>query len=273
MTSRKRNAVLFSSLAAILAVWFLTPASDYVADVVMYTVPIDSDIELGLRSWKSMKSQYPAVRDTYGVKRIGWDLVNSLPMQRQQQHHIEWDFGVVKAPFANAFALPGGIVRVTDGLLNQLHLSDAEIAALIGHEMGHVLHRHSQKKLVKQQLFSTILRAIVYEDNDGYDESFGEAVSEILLKGANWLGEQSFSRRDEYQADEAAWDILVASKRYDPKAVAGMLSKLWSLEGGEGKTHWDSTHPGTAERIEALQERWNGLSYREKKQLSSYPIL
>ena len=270
MTTRKRNTILFSSLAAVLAAWFLTPVSDYVADVVMYTVPIDSDIELGLRSWKSMKSQYPAVRDTYGVKRIGWDLVNSMP---SQQHHIEWDIGVVKAPFANAFALPGGIVRVTDGLLDQLHLSDAEIAALIGHEMGHVLHRHSQKKLMKQQMFSTILKAIVYEDNDGYEETFGEAVSEILLKGASWLGEQSFSRRGEYQADGAAWEILVASKKYDPRAVAGMLSKLWSLEGGEGKTRWDSTHPGTAMRIEALQEKWNGLSYREKKQLSSYPIL
>ena len=270
MTTRKRNTILFSSLAAILVAWFLTPISDYVADVVMYTVPIDSDIELGLRSWESMKGQYPPVRDAYGVKRIGWDLVNSMP---SQQHHIEWDFGVVQAPFANAFALPGGIVRVTDGLLQQLHLSDAEIAALIGHEMGHVLHRHSQKKLMKQQMFSTILGAIVYEDNDGYEETFGEAVSEILLKGASWLGEQSFSRRDEYQADEAAWEILVASNKYDPRAVAGMLSKLWSLEGGEGKTRWDQTHPGTSDRIEALQEKWNGLSYQQKKQLSSYPIL
>jgi len=269
MTSRKRDAILLASVGIILAAWFLTPVSDYVADVVMYTVPIESDVELGLQSWKAMKSQYPPVRDTYGIQRIGWDLVGTLTMQ---QHHIDWDFSVVKAPFANAFALPGGIVRVTDGLLKQLHLSDAEIAALVGHEMGHVVHRHSQKKLMKQKLFSTILQAVVYEDNDGYDESFGEAVSEILLKGASWLGEQSFSRRDEYQADEAAWRILVASKKYDPRAVAGMLSKLWSLEGGKGKTRWESTHPGTADRIQALQEKWDGLSYREKKQLSSYPI-
>ena len=197
MTTRRRNTVLFASIGILLGAWFLTPLADYAVDVVMYTVPIESDVELGVRSWKSMKRQYPSVRDVWGVQKIAWDLTSSLPMQ---QHHIDWDFGVVEAPFANAFALPGGIVRVTDGLLKQLHLSDAEIAALVGHEMGHVLHRHSQKKLMKQKLFSTILQAVVYEDNDGYEESFGEAVSEILLKGASWLGEQSFSRRDEYQA-------------------------------------------------------------------------
>lgn len=261
--------MLFASIGILLGAWFLTPLADYAVDVVMYTVPIESDVELGVRSWKSMKRQYPSVRDVWGVQKIAWDLTSSLPMQ---QHHIDWDFGVVEASFANAFALPGGIVRVTDGLLQQLHLSDAEIAALVGHEMGHVLHRHSQKKLMKQKLFSTILQAVVYEDNDGYEESFGEAVSEILLKGASWLGEQSFSRRDEYQADEAAWEILVASKKYDPRAVAGMLSKLWSLEGGEGKTRWESTHPGTADRIQALQDKWDGLRYREKKQLSAYPV-
>ena len=81
-----------------------------------------------------------------------------------------------------------------------------------------------------------------------------------------------FSRRDEYQADETSWEVLVASEIFDPRAVEEMLSKLWSLEGGEGKTRWESTHPGTADRIQALQDKWNHLGYREKKVLSSYPI-
>ena len=74
----------------------------------------------------------------------------------------------------NAFALPGGIVRVTDSLLQNLALTDGELAALLGHEMGHILHRHSQKRAVKNKLLSTIWGAFVYEDNDGYDESFGD---------------------------------------------------------------------------------------------------
>mmetsp|Transcript_31146 Transcript_31146/g.69010 ORF Transcript_31146/g.69010 Transcript_31146/m.69010 type:complete len:347 (-) Transcript_31146:151-1191(-) len=273
MTSRRRNLVLFSLLGLIIVAWFLTPLSDLVTDVVLYTVPMESDIELGRESLVSMQKKYPPARDTYGVQRIGWELVKSLEEKSGKSNSfIEWDFSVVKADFANAFALPGGIVRVTDSLLKQLRLSDAEIAALIGHEMGHVIHRHSQKRLVKKKLLSTILQAVIYEDHDGYDESFGEAVSEIMLKGASWLGEQSFSRKDEYQADETAWEVLVASQLYDPRAVQGMLSKLWSLQGGKGETRWESTHPGTADRIRALQDKWNALGYREKKILSSYPM-
>ena len=88
---------------------------------------------------------------------------------------------------------------------------------MIGHEMGHVLHRHSQKRQVKKQLFGTVLNAIVYEDHDGYDETFGEAVSEILLRGASWLGEQSFSRRDEYEADATAWRYWLNPKNTIPE--------------------------------------------------------
>ena len=185
-----------------------------------------------------------------------------------------WDFGVVHAPrIVNAFALPGGIVRVTDALLAELSLSDSELAALLGHEMGHVLHRHAQKRTIKQSLLSTVWEAFVYEDHDGHDESFGEAVSEGLWKSAEYLGGLAFSRADEYQADEAAWDLLSSTydshrsdaPRYHPKSVGRLLRKLWDYQGGSGSTSWESTHPGTRDRIDSLERKWDSLTVAERR--------
>ena len=267
--------------------WFLTPLSDYCAIWILYTVPIESDVALGREALVSLEYKYPRVRDRWGVDRIGHGLVkagilaNRYGSNSDEFGNIEmykWDFAVVQAPqdMINAFALPGGIVRVTDSLLNRMQLTDAELAALIGHEMGHVLHRHSQKRAIKNQLFSTVWEAFTYEDHDVYDESFGEAVAEGLWKSASLFGELAFSRSDEYQADETAWDLLASTSsnialqynipRFHPNSVKSLLKKLWKVEGGSGTTSWESTHPGTRDRIDALQEKWEALSSTERSQ-------
>jgi len=284
--NRRQELYLVLVLVCSSLAWYLTPLSDYVAEYVLETIPIESDIVLGSEAMASLSVKYPEIIDRWGVDRVGRELVSSLidnedgrnnfgttspPPWRDDIRRHRWSFGVVRADFANAFALPGGVVRVTDSLLRQIQPTEGELAALLGHEMGHVLRRHSQRREVKRNLAGTVLRALTYEDHDGYDETFGEAVGEVLLKGAAWLGEQGFSRRDEYEADEAAWDILVETETYDPRSVAAMLAKLWSLEGGNGKTRWESTHPGTADRIQALQDKWDSLDWREQKRLSHFP--
>ncbi|KAL9186745.1 hypothetical protein ACHAXT_010465 [Thalassiosira profunda] len=148
----------------------------------------------------------------------------------------EWDFGVVRAPLL---------------------------------EMGHVLRRHTQKRAVKGRLLSTIWEALVYEDHDDLDESFGEAIGEILWKGASHLGERSFSRADEYHADEAAWDLLASTysagrqsaRRYHQGSVRRLLQALWDYAGGSGDTtSWESTHLGTKGRmIEYSRSKRSGI--------------
>ncbi|KAL7549733.1 hypothetical protein ACHAWF_013006, partial [Thalassiosira exigua] len=275
-----QELLLVAILVLVLTAWFLTPASDYVASLVLWTVPVETDVALGREALWSLERQYPPAIDRWGVSRIGSELVeaSSHPANRNELFDnvkkYVWDFGVVRAPgVVNAFALPGGVVRVTDALLRNLALRDDELAALIGHEMGHVLRRHTQKRAVKARLLSTLWEAFVYEDNDGYDESFGEAVAEGLFKGASVLGGQAFSRADEYQADDAAWDLLASTHmsgnrnahRYHPDAVRRLLRKLWEYQGGSGETSWEDTHPGTADRIEALGKRWDMLTLDEKR--------
>ena len=289
--------------------WFLTPLSELISGIILSTVPIEADIQLGYEAWShSMQYKYPIVNDRWKVHSIGQTLIlstiqfSSLLDQfctrkkftnthncKLQSKQYPWSFSVIQSPTneINAFALPGGIIRITDTLLQKLQLTDGEIAALIGHEMGHVLHRHSQARLIKQDLWTMIAKALIYDDEDDVEESFGEAVGEIMLKGASFLGEMRFSRQNEYEADDVAWEILVASKIFDPRCVQSLLEKLWSLEisnhdnrysyydtgssSSTKKSSWDQTHPGTEERIKALNDKWEKLSRDEKRKLSNYP--
>jgi len=194
---------------------------------------------------------------------------------KQQALQYNWSFQVIQSQNINAFALPGGIIRVTDSLLKTLHLSKGEIAALLGHEMSHVLHRHGQSQLLKKNLLQTILKAVFYDDGDDEEENFGEAVSELMVRSASFLGQMKFSRTNEYQADSGAWDILFHGGVYNPQSVQRLLEKLYSLEGkGKGSlssssymSGWDKTHPGTGDRIEVLKQKWNGLSWKDQRRL------
>jgi len=289
-------------ISSLLAVWFLTPIPDFVTSLILLTVPISSDVELGLESWTAINQakKYQSSYDYWNIESIGYDLVNSVINNKEryrqfckgpaskfqflqdlfikddcmeQARQYNWSFTVIKSPELNAFALPGGIIRVTDTLLRTLNLSNGEIAALLSHEMSHVLYRHGQSQLLKKNLIETIVKALFYDDHDEYNESFGEAVGELLYKSASFLGQMRFSRQNEYEADDGAWELLAQSKLYNPKSVEYLLRKLHSLESGKGGAGtssyfagWDRTHPGTVDRIKVLDEKWHGLSWSQQQQ-------
>ena len=135
--TRKQEIILLIIFSLLVLIWFLTPASDYVSSIVLLTVPLDADVQLGYESLKHVEQKYPIVKDYWDVERIGWDVLrHSKKDWYSQVQGYNWSFKVVHANFANAFALPGGPIRITDSLLKQLNLSEGEIAALIGHEIG-----------------------------------------------------------------------------------------------------------------------------------------
>lgn len=278
-SSLKQQILLLLASLVGLGAWYLTPLSDYVIEFLLTQVPIEADLELGKQAIRQTGNQQqfpPTIHDakwTPKLNSIGWDLIDSSEFALTKEY--QWDFGIVKDDqMVNAFALPGGVIRVTSGLLRQLQLTDGELAALIGHEMGHVIHRHSQARILQQQLLNYILKALVYEDDDPHQESFGEAIGELMVKSADWLGQQSFSRSNEYQADAASWDLLVSSRKYNPQALQSLLDKLWTYHGKQGgKTSWESTHPGTLDRIGALDDKWQSLTHREQQKLTRNTFL
>lgn len=262
--------------------WYLTPISDYAVDIMLQQIPIEKDIELGRQAAQALHRPSQTKGDvptnvyydahwTPKLQSIGWHLVESCSFDKNCQKY-PWDFGILNdkenAAVVNAYALPGGVVRVTLALLEELQPTTSELAALIGHEMGHVLHRHSQARILQQQLLNYILQAIFYKD-DEKEENFGQTVGTLLLQSADWLGQQSFSRANEYEADATSWELLLQSNQYNPKAMESLLSKLWEYHGKQGgTTSWDSTHPGTLDRMHALEQKWEALPYQERQKLT-----
>ncbi len=257
-------------------VWYLTPLSEQVVQLMLVLVPLKADLDLGrealLQDKDLSRRTYYDPYWTPRIEHIGYKLVQTAS-EDFRPFDYQWDFGVLKDPkVVNAFCLPGGIVRVTSALLEQLSLTDGELAALLGHEMGHIFHRHAQARILQRHVLTTLLHALVYQDDDDHQETIGEAIGELLFKSADWLGQQSFSRANEYQADATSWDLLQSPHNaYHPQAVSSLLSKLWEYHGRQGgTTSWDSTHPGTLDRIKALDKKWKDLSYSEQQKANKF---
>jgi predicted Zn-dependent protease len=203
------------------------------------------EIEMG----RAYSEEVEASMTVYGdaelqryVERVGLGLaaVSERPT-------LPWSFKVIDDGAVNAFALPGGFLYLTRGILTHFN-SEAELAAVLGHEIGHVTARHSVEQLSRAQLGSLVLGvgSIVSEDV----RRFGGLAQAGLA-----LAFLSYGREDEHQADMLGVRYALRD-RYDPReavAVHEMLGRQTTARGGSGVPNWLSTHPSSADRIQRLQ--------------------
>lgn len=163
-----------------------------------------------------------------------------------ERPNLPWTFRVVDDPAVNAFALPGGFVYVTRGLLS--HLTDeAELASVVGHEIGHVTARHTAAEMSKQELIGLGLAAgsMVSSQVAKYAGTANQALGILYLK---------FSRDDESQADMLGLRYMRRAN-FDPRqmpAVFRMLERLDATGGGGRLPSWLQTHPSPANRVAAI---------------------
>lgn len=198
--------------------------------------------------------EHEKIQATYGefvagplaeyVRDIGYKIAVNTELEG-----VQYQFFVLDSPVVNAFALPGGYIYVSRGLL-ALANNEAELAAVLAHEIGHVTGRHAAERVSQNFLSSlgaSILSAAV--DVPGLGSAAGLG-SELYIK--------SYSRDQEHQADELGVRYL-ARAGYDPGAMATFLSSLEAhdaleekLAGRSGKSAFSyfSTHPRTQDRIE-----------------------
>jgi predicted Zn-dependent protease len=162
---------------------------------------------------------------------------------KTERPDLPWTFRVVDDAAVNAFAIPGGFIYVTRGILTHLN-SEAELATILGHEIGHVTARHSVNQMSKQQLAQIGLVA-------GMVISPQVARFGNLLQTGVGLMFLQFSRSDESQSDEIGMKYMVAAG-YDPREAADvfdMLTRASQLEGGGGRLpQWLSSHPNPENR-------------------------
>ncbi len=185
--------------------------------------------------------------------------------QASDRPDIPYQIFILDTPIINAFALPGGYTYVTRGLL-ALANSEAELAGVIGHEIGHVTARHSAQRhtaAVGANIVANILGAVARAQAPGTENVVGRAAE--LGGGALLAG---YSRGQEYEAD----DIGVRSSAkagYQPEAAAQFLASLGRESAFQAQlsnrrasplADWFSTHPNTTERVQ--RARQIALPYR-----------
>lgn len=154
---------------------------------------------------------------------------------------LEYHFMVLDSPQVNAMAAPGGFIYVTSGLLAAAE-NEAEVAIVIGHEVGHVAARHGAQRI--QASFGLS----VASDLLGLDKK-SETFRNIAGLGMN-LALNGYSRENEYEADHLGM-VYACRLGYDPKASVTFFQKLKALEKQERSLVeiWFSTHPATQNRI------------------------
>ncbi len=167
---------------------------------------------------------------------------------------LPWTFAVVDDPVVNAFALPGGFIYVTRGILAHFN-SEAELASVMGHEIGHVTARHSVQQMSQAQLANIGLGVamIASEDFQKYAGLASQGLQLMFLK---------FSRDDEREADSLGLRYLVRDG-YDPHQMAKVfdtLARVSQAEGGGGIPVWASTHPAPERRAESISEQVQQLT-------------
>ena len=205
-----------------------------------------SEISLGQNTDREIRQQYGIYEDQALNGYL--NAVGQRMVPHTHRPNLQYHFTVLDTPVINAFAAPGGYIYITRGILALMN-SEAELAVVVGHELGHVSARHSVAKMSGMILVNLGL-------------AIGSALSEDIAKisGAAGIGMQllflKFSRDDEYQADSLG--VLYAREaKYAPGEMLKFFSSLERLTDDGGKhrlPNFLSTHPLTPKRIVKAQE-------------------
>jgi predicted Zn-dependent protease len=176
------------------------------------------------------------------VARIGASLA-----KQSERPHLPWHFSVVDQPVINAFALPGGYIYLSRGILPFLD-NEAQLAGVLGHEIGHVTARHSaqQYSRVTGAQLGLVLGSILVPAARPFGQLAEASLSVLFLK---------YGREDEIEADNLG--VRYAARTgWDPAGVAGMLTTLDRIEDEtdrKGMPNWLATHPAPEDRVQRVQ--------------------
>ena len=211
--------------------------------------------ELGIDRQNSphqFSSDYGPVQDqelNAYIERVGKAL--SLNSHRPD---MPYSFRVVNATYVNAYAFPGGSIAATRGILLEIR-SEAELAGLLGHEIGHVCARHTAERMSKGMLMSGLLTgAAVYAGSQGSEDW----LKVISIGGQYAAGAllAHYSREDERQADALGMEYMTRSG-YNPQGMVGLMEILVRLFNDKPSAleMMYATHPMSSERLQTAKDR------------------
>jgi metalloendopeptidase OMA1, mitochondrial len=222
------------------------------------TVPITGRSQLNLLSEPDeVQMGVQAYKEVVGKAKVSGDPVANAQVTRVAQRIIAvsekpdlpWEVKVIDENQANAFALPGGKIAVYTGIL-PITRDDAGLAAVIGHEVGHVLARHSAER-VSQQMVTQGLGGALVSGVLGTDPQTSQMVAGLFAQGLML----PWGRKQESEADHIGI-ILMAKAGYDPHAARDLWVRMAEASKGSSRPpEFLSTHPSEETRIRQI-EAW-----------------
>jgi predicted Zn-dependent protease len=222
----------------------------------------EQEVALGLQAAPEMAQQFggldPDPEMQARADRVGERLISHSAAGKSP---YRFEFHVLNDPETiNAFALPGGQVFITEGLLRRLK-TEGQLGGVLGHEIGHVVARHGAEHIAKQQLTQGLTGAAVLATYDPNDPSSRNSAAVAAMIGQ--LVSMRFGRQDELEADRLGVRFT-SEAAYDPRSLIALMKILEESSQGNRPPEFFSTHPNPENRIqriqEAIQERYpNGV--------------
>ena len=214
-------------------------------------VSTTDEIEIGAKLISGLLGAAPLVDDSR-LQRYLNDVGYWVASQSKRKK-LPWRFGVIQSQGINAFAAPGGYIVVTLGLY-QLLENEAQLAAVLAHEIAHVVRKHHLKalqKTMKRDLWSDLTVGVLDDTRDR------KKVRKLIKSGLR-LYTTGLDRKFEFEADLRAV-VLVARAGYDPYAFLDVLTTIDSINPDSSElTVLMNTHPPTTERLETLARKMDG---------------
>jgi len=232
------------ALIAVISYFMKSDENPVTGEKQKVSLTVDEEIKLGLQSAPEMIAEfggeYPDKKLQAYVNRVGNKLVQSTEAGSSPykfEFHLLADANTV-----NAFALPGGQIFITYALLSRLKSED-QLAGILGHEIGHVINRHSAEHIAKQELTQGLIQATDIASGDP------GMISRFVGNMVN----MKYGRDDELESDDYGVKYMVQAG-YKPEAMIDVMRILKEASGGGNQPEFMSTHPSADNRIEKLKD-------------------
>jgi len=258
MTVTKKIINFIVSLCLIFyAISFSSCARNPVTGKNEFMLLTESDeIKMGAAADKDVVQMYGLYEDQAILDYV--DKIGQKMAKISHRPHLKYEFKVMNSPVINAFAVPGGYIYITRGILAYLN-NEAELAGVVGHEIGHVTARHSAQKYSEVSLAQLGLGvgSMISEDFAMFSGLAAQGVGLLFLK---------FSRDDEKQSDElgVAYSTKVG---YDAREMSNFFYTLDKMQGQSEQgsvPDWFSTHPNPADRVVDVRKEAEKIQKEQK---------
>ena len=235
--SRRRRPLAFLTLLVIVLAGCAT--NPVTGRREFSLVSAGQEAQMGREGYAAVLAEYGAYEDST-LQRYVRDIGMRMA-KLSHQPDLDWHFTVIDDPSVNAFAMPGGYIYITRGILAHLN-SEAQLAGVLGHEIAHVTHRHSASQISQQQLAGLGLgvASILSESAARYSQVAQQALGLMFLK---------YSRTHENESDESG--VLYATRAgYDPDEIPATYAMLKRVgeRSGQRLPGFLSTHPDPGDR-------------------------